>query len=129
MISYKTPREQAEWTTLCKENPSLTKAVHSLDYFCEAEFGKNIVLTSVFRTQAEHDALYAQTPPAQRPATSPHCRWEAVDIRSHAFTSAEIARMVSFLNQFVSGFPGKPTALYHAIPGGAPHFHAQRKRP
>lgn len=84
--------------------------------------GTDVCITSIFRTPEEHKALYAATPEAQRPATSPHMRWEAADIRSTDFDSNEITRMLAFLNTW-SGINGKPAAIYHTIIAGAPHFH------
>lgn len=124
-MNFKTSREKEEYDKLVGTNTDLYTIIISLDTFCRLEFHKEITITSVFRTQEEHTALYAQTPPEKRPATSPHCKWNAVDIRSAGFEAEEINRMLAYLNQF-KNVSGKPTALYHQIAGGAPHFHIQR---
>lgn len=94
--------------------------------FVHFEFKEDLVVTSIFRTQAEHDALYALTPPDKRPKTSPHMYWNAFDIRSTVFSDAEKQRMLKFLNCFtyLTG-QGKPVAILHSIAGNVEHFHVQ----
>lgn len=119
---FKTPLEKTEFQDLAQHNPKLMGIVQSLDFFCQLSFGKQITLTEVFRTQIEHDQLYSQTPVGLRPITSPHCSWQAVDVRSSDFSDPQIQRMLQFLNCYVNS-NGKPVALYHKISGGAYHFH------
>jgi hypothetical protein len=96
-----------------------------LDNFTRLEFKKEVTITSILRTQEEHDALYAAVPAESKPPRSPHLYWSAVDIRSKDFTDAEIKRMLDFLNCFKNN-NGRPVAIYHAIPNNALHFHIQR---
>lgn len=124
MIQTKDQRVAKELAELPVHNARLAKLLSVLVTFVELELKKDIVVTSILRTQAEHDALYAATPPAQRPTSSPHMNWEAADLRSSTFTQPEIDRMVNFLNQF-SFRNGKKVAMCHAIAGGAMHFHIQ----
>jgi len=126
-IQTKDSRISKEYAELPVHNPRMIQVLLALSLFCEAEFKKHIMITSIFRTQQEHDALYAATEPAKRPLTSPHMTWEGVDLRSSTFTDAEITRMVAFLNMFTYR-GGKPVALYHKIAGGANHFHIQFAR-
>lgn len=124
-MKFKTENERREWAQVSTENPRMFKVGTMLDLYTQTEFGKEITLTEVYRTQAEHDALYAQTPPDKRPVTSPHMRWEAFDVRSHDFTQAQIDKMLKFLN-LVTVYGGqRQCAIYHTITGNAFHFHVQ----
>lgn len=123
-MRFKTDREKTEFEQLPSYNYRLQNLLNALDIFVAMEFGKDICITSIHRTQAEHDALYANTAAAQKPVSSPHIFWEAADIRSTDFTPEEIGRMVNFLNQFKFR-NGKNVGMYHQIAGGALHFHIQ----
>lgn len=115
-----------QFNALQQHNPKLANTLTLLSNFTRLEFKKDITLTSVFRTQAEHDALYANTPEDKRPKSSPHMFWKAADIRSKDFSDAEIKRMLTFLNCFTyTSGQGKPVALYHTIAGNTFHFHIQ----
>lgn len=108
------------------QNKKLSQILKALDYFTQAEFDKEITITSIFRTQEEHDALYASTPTDKRPKWSPHMSWKAADIRSSDFTVAEKQRMLKLLNTCTySSGQGKPVGLLHTIAGNVEHFHVQ----
>lgn len=125
-MRFKTLQVEQEYATLFDQNKNqrLGKLLVALELFVSLEFGKELTLTSIFRTQEEHDALYAHTPPDKRPARSPHMDWGAVDLRSSDFTQEEITKMLSFLNCF-SRKDGKKVAIYHTISGNVAHFHIQ----
>ena len=80
------------------------------------------MITSIYRTKEEHDALYKNTP--NPPPGSVHMAFEGVDIRSSDFSAADIERMLTFLNCFTFR-NGKKVALYHQVAGNAFHFHIQ----
>lgn len=124
MLTTKTPKIEAELKLLQIHNPRLYSLLEMLSKFSELELGKDIMITSILRTQAEHDALYAATEASKRPTSSPHMFWEAVDIRSAGIPPIAKSRMLNFLNQF-SFRNGKQVAMCHAIAGGAEHFHIQ----
>lgn len=124
MAKFKDARIEKEYNELPVHNPRLAKLLRAAETFVELEFKKEIVYTSIFRTQAEHDALYAQTPPGLKPASSPHMFWEAADLRSTIFTDEEINRLLGFLNTFTFR-NGKQVSICHAVAGGAMHFHIQ----
>lgn len=124
-MKFKTDREKNEFNDLCAKNPKLSNIVLCADIFARLNFGKEITLTHVLRTMEEHVALYSQTPPDKRPATSPHMRHEAVDLRSRDFTAEEIRRLVDFLNMFTVYGGQRRCAMHHAIAGNVNHFHIQ----
>lgn len=128
-MKYKKDNYFTQFCDLGFHNPKLYKIGLALDNFTTIEFNKDIVLTHVFRTQEEHDALYAATPADQRPKTSPHMTWEAIDIRSTDFTPEQRLCMLQFLNSFsYDSKRSRNVAMVHAIVGGAPHFHIQCSR-
>jgi uncharacterized protein YcbK (DUF882 family) len=122
-VQYKNTKIETEWNRLITENPKLGNIVETLNAFTNIEFGKQVVLTHIFRTPEEQKALYAQTP--NPPATSPHMRWEAVDIRSTSFNDKEIQKMLTFLNLFTVYGGQRKCAIYHEIAGNTWHFHVQ----
>jgi hypothetical protein len=124
-LKFKTTRIETEFKQLeAEKNKALAALVYSLATFVSLELNKDVVLTEVLRTQEEFDKLYAATPVAKRPKTSPHLFWRAVDIRSSIYTPDEIKRILAFLNAF-RYIEGRPVALYHAIAGNVAHFHIQ----
>lgn len=124
-MRFKTPRIQAEYKNeLLEENPKLYRVLGMLDTFCQLEFGKDICITDLFRTEADLKDIYANA--VNPPKTSPHMFWKAADIRSTDWTPQQQAKMLQFLNAFTykSG-QGRPVAFVHAIAGNVSHFHTQ----
>lgn len=124
-MMFKTETERTEWEQLDLKNPRLHSLILWLENYVQLNFGKELTLTEIFRSQEEFDALYAQTPPEQRPARSPHQDWHAVDIRSSVFTGSEIQKMISVLNTFKYKDGSKQVCVYHQIAGNVMHFHIQ----
>ncbi|MCK5504565.1 MAG: hypothetical protein KAJ10_05355 [Thermodesulfovibrionia bacterium] len=98
---------------LCLINPRLRAIVLDLAYWVWREYGKELVITSLLRDQEG----------------SVHKYGRGADVRSHNFTSIQIAGMVSHVNE---NFPYHPkhlksvkrAALYHNVGQGA-HIHIQ----
>lgn len=126
-IQFKTPRQTSDFGALQTKNPKLAQIANALSIFVSVNYGKDIVVTDVFRTKEEFDSLYAATPVERRPTDSPHCHYNAFDLRSSIYTSDEVDRIVSFLNLF-NNPSGRPVCLYHKIAGGTTHFHVQYTR-
>lgn len=124
-IDFKTDRIRKEFLELQSRNPHLFSLLDELNIWVSNNLRKDIVITHLYRTKAEHDALYAQTPPEKRPKLSPHTLWQAADIRSKGFTDQEIGAIVKFITNRFKNPSGKPTAFAHAIAGGAFHVHIQ----
>lgn len=123
-MNFKTKRQCDDFAKLGINNPKLLNIITLLDHYTILQLKKEITITDVFRTKEEFDSLYSATPAENRPKDSPHCHWNAVDIRSSDFTSEEIKDMLQFLNTFKNS-NGKPVAIYHAISGNVNHFHVQ----
>lgn len=124
-ITFKTDRIKEEWRELDRRNPKLTGVLNCLSNFVTLEFQKDVVITCIFRSEAENEALYAETPPDKRPPTSPHMTWHAADLRSSIYTEQEINKMLQFLNSFSYAGGQRKVALYHIIAGNSFHLHVQ----
>lgn len=123
-MRFKTSQIESEFKDLAMQNGRMIRLLHALEIFTQLEFKKDFMITSIYRTQKEHDELYKNTPPAQKPVNSPHMFYEAVDLRSSEFSTSEILRMVEFLNNFTFR-NNKNVAMYHQVVGNAFHFHIQ----
>lgn len=124
-MRFKTDRIQSEYkNALIEKNPKLYMLLGMLDRFCQSEFGNDVCITDLFRTEADLKLIYKDV--ANPPSDSPHCHWNAADIRSTDWTKDQKSRMLKFLNCFTykSG-QGRPVAFIHAINGNVEHFHIQ----
>lgn len=121
MITFKTDTERSQYVELGTKNPKLVELLIDLDQMITKDYGKNIVLTSVYRSPEEQASLYSQA--TRKVTNSAHTTYEAVDLRSWTFTDSERDEIVSYLNKKYKNANGKPVAMCHAIPGGTIHFH------
>ena len=139
MITYKdqyAKRLRREFQELQVKNQALAALMHDLAEFIEVKFKKDIVITMIFRTQQEQWDLYKKTDGAKTKRTSPHMRWDAVDIRDWVYTDAEKKAIGAFLkgnydatNRMAPLGSGSRTYWLHAIKGQAMHFHIQYRGP
>lgn len=126
MIGFKTDRQRAEFLALVQHNPKLKELLEVINDYSQRVLSKSIIITDIFRTIEEFDALYAATPVVERPSSSPHCYWQAADLRAFIYTQAEIDQIVAFINRHFKYKTGvKSVAMCHAVVGGAQHFHIQ----
>lgn len=124
-MNFKTQREKNEFASLTDKNAKLKVLLEALDVYTEQAFGKEIMLTRIFCTPGEEDALYVNDPSA-RPKVSPHEVWQGADLRSSIFTEDEINKVLTYLNSRYKYKNGAlPVAFYHKISGNAYHFHVQ----
>lgn len=99
--------------------------LYALAGFVYHNFGKNITITEVFRTQEMQNEYYKNDPVyQQKPFFSTHQYWRAVDVSIIYFTDSEISQMANFLNHFEYGKPEIQTAKFHDI-GLGRHLHLQ----
>lgn len=125
-MQFKTDRIAKEYEVLQQKNLKLWRLMSLADQFSKLELGgKEITLTHIYRTLEEQIELYKDTPEAQRPKTSPHQLYQAVDIRSSTYNQREIERLVNFFNQFTYQGGQRKVSMYHMIAGQALHFHVQ----
>lgn len=125
-MKFKTQKQENEFTGLTQFNPKLSMVLLLLNQYTEIEFGRPITVTDLFRSQEDHDLLYANTTPDKRPKSSPHMFWKAADLRAKDFTEAQIKKLLVFVNCFTyTSGQGRPVGIYHAITGNVHHFHIQ----
>jgi hypothetical protein len=136
MLVSKTARVQRDFEQLQVKNYPLAALMLDLADFVKAELNKDVVMTMIYRTQEEQWKLYEKTDGAKTTRTSPHMRWEAVDIRDRIYTGPQKKAIGRFLKKYydeTNQFPrlpsGSKTYWLHAIKGQAMHFHIQYKGP
>lgn len=128
-MKFKSDRIRDEYAKLPFKNMPLFDIITRLNEKTVNDYGKEITLTSILRTKEENDALYANVAPDKRPQAAPHLIWGAVDVRSSDFTPAQIAAITDWANKTFKNPSGKLIAIYHCIPGNAPHWHFQYTTP
>lgn len=120
-------RIKKELVRLKEKNPELHALIIDLYLWIGKEFGKDTVLTMIYRTQEEQDYLYRHSAKyKEKPFKSPHQFWHALDLRTSIYTDEEIEKIVKYLNDKYDNknYYGW-TAKAHAIKGNAMHFHIQ----
>jgi len=126
-VKNDSPRLKEEFRKLLKENNPLAKLIVDLYHYIGDQFNKDTIITMIYRTQDEQDAIYSGNARYdKKPWTSPHQYWHGVDIRSWLFTDREIDQIVEYLNDKYnkSNYYGW-TAKCHKVARGAIHFHIQ----
>lgn len=133
MMEFKTDRIRNEWTQLRAKNYALYAMVESLEDFVGAELNKKVLLTCIYRSQADQESIYGRG----TKRSSPHMRWEAVDLRDWIYTPAEKDKIIKWLkanydqtNQLSVIRPAASRTVWlHVVPGQAWHFHLQYRGP
>ena len=120
-------RLKDEFVNLRKENKPLWDLLVDLYKWVDKEFGKDTVMTMLYRTQEEQDYLYRDSERYdKKPFKSPHQFYHAVDLRSFIYTKEERDRMVEYLNsKYDSSNYYKWTAKVHEVGSNGLHFHIQ----
>ena len=131
-IRYKNDQQRLkdEFKQLQLKNAYLHNLANELNDYTNKKFKKGIVITMIYRTQAEQDYLYRNSKKyAKKKFKSPHQFWQGLDIRSRTFTPAEIRDIVAWLNRKHNKNQGyyKWTAKCHNV-GSGRHFHIQFSR-
>ena len=124
-IKFKTRRIREEWQELHTKNFMLVSVVMAIAVFCRLEFGKSLVMTSIYRTAKEQKALAVRGGQGSS-GLSTHCFWRAVDFRSWIFTKEEIEQIIEFINSSYIYDPERPdlkVVFYHN--DSPKHFHIQ----
>lgn len=124
MLQFKTKRIESEYNELPVHNAKLKTLLDLAVQFVQLEFGKDVVVTEIYRSPEEYKALYAADP-TRIPKSPPHTAWQAFDLRSSIYTADEIERLLQFFKCFRFYKGMRSVALYHKIAGNAFHFHVQ----
>lgn len=111
--------------SLKRENKKLYDLVIDLYKWIDKEIGKDTIITMIYRTAAQQDALYSHSEKYKdKPWKSPHQFWHAVDLRTWIYTQEEIDRIVKYLNdKYNDSNYYKWTARAHEVGNNGMHFH------
>jgi hypothetical protein len=121
------PRIKKELVLLETKNKELYDLAIDLYKYVRDEFGKDVILTMIFRTTEEQEYLYRHSEKyAKKPFKSPHQFFHALDIRSFIYTKEERDKMVDYLNsKYNKENYYKWTAKVHEVGDNGMHFHIQ----
>lgn len=119
-------RLKSEYDQLKTKNNHLYNLLHDICIFCSTNFNKTVVITMIYRTEAEQDSIYKDDPKYKvRKFKSPHQFWQAIDLRSRTFTPDEINKLVNYINTIYNKTNHYAwTAKNHNV-GLGDHFHIQ----
>lgn len=120
-------RIKHEFVILRKENEPLARLLIDLYHYVDGKYNKDVVMTMIYRSQDEQDAIYKDNPRYEvKPWKSPHQFYQACDIRSRTFSDDEIKDIEEYLNnKYNKSNYYKWTAKCHKVGDGAFHFHIQ----
>ena len=126
MIRFKNFKIASEFDDSMLET-RLRSLINMADEYSTMEFGKDIVITGLLRTQQEQNEIYKKNPDyIKKPWKSVHQYGRGCDLRSSIYTSKEIAKFVDFLNMLTYDpkRPNKKTCTFHNV-GKGDHLHLQ----
>ncbi|MCI0404933.1 MAG: hypothetical protein L0Z48_07125 [candidate division Zixibacteria bacterium] len=108
-------------------DPRLRAVISELDFFFQQKFGRELVITSVGRTEEEQKELYPEFfARVGRVHPSAHlgrpCR--AVDIRSRDLSADEVQALREYFESWWEELPGW-AFLINDRGGALPHIHIQ----
>jgi hypothetical protein len=120
-------RLREEFDSLKVNNEHLHFILLDCGDFCQKNFKKNVVVTMIYRTDAEQDELYKNVAKyKEKKFKSPHQFFHAFDLRSSTFNSVEIDKLVNYLNtEYNSKNFYKFTAICHEVSANGLHLHIQ----
>jgi hypothetical protein len=121
-------RLKAEFDELVEKNLELAQLIGDLTRFTQEQYGKDVVITMIDRTDAEQDEIYKNDAKYKvKKFRSPHQGlWQAVDLRTSIYTAEEITEIELYLNtKYNPTNYFKWTARNHVVGSGAMHFHVQ----
>lgn len=128
MIVFKDndPRLEAEFKYDTIVNSKLKKILYMLALYCEVEFGKDITITELYRTQDEQDQYYEDNQRyKEKPWKSVHQFGRGADVRSKNFEPDEAERIIKFLKCVTYRDGSKSQTVVHHDIGLGEHFHIQ----
>ena len=119
MIQFKTRNEEEEYYS-GKLDIALVKYLHECACFVFTNFGKDIVITEVWRSPEEQAEICKRVGKQYR---SKHEFWDAVDLRSWIYNKEERRKLFDYMLELERHYLIRH--IFHRIPGGAWHFHVE----
>lgn len=124
VIEFKTPRVEQEFKGV-NIDPRLRIIIWALAGYTSLSFNKGILLTEIYRTQAEQDEIYKDDAGYRNfKWDSVHQYWRGADVRLTTFTLNEAQSIADWLNNNFVYTGHHPTALNHDV-GSGWHLHIQ----
>jgi len=115
-------RIKRELGDLRTKNRELLKLIVDLYHYVEDELGKDVIITMIYRTQAEQEAIYGEGYKKK----SPHQFNQAIDIRSSIYTREDRNKIVKYLNyKYNNSNYYRWTTKVHSVGNHGLHFHIQ----
>ena len=126
-MQFKHESLRNEFFHLEATDPRLRAILAELDFFLQKKFGRELLITGVWRTEAEQQKLYPEFfARLGRARPSPHldrpCR--AVDLRSRDLQADEIEALRNYFQNWWGDLPGA-AFLINDRGGAFPHIHIQ----
>ncbi len=124
-MKFKTPRQEDEFI---RAKAKIKEIVLSAASYMMDKYKYEIVVTEVFRSQAEQDDIYKNDPNYKiKPWRSVHQDGRGVDLRTNDMTKAMIDDLRDYLNTipYDPKRPEKKTCLVHEVDNHGNHFHIQ----
>lgn len=134
MIRYKNDSQRLvdEFNSLRIENNELWEMIqNNLVPYCESNFGKDVTITMIYRTQEEQDRIYKGKTNSRgvkyddKPWKSPHQFWHSVDLRSRDYTQAEIKQVNDYINGLYNPINYYRFTIFDHNVGLGQHWHSQ----
>lgn len=115
-----------EMAQLPDKNKELYGVVKELADWVEWEFGKDVVITQIWRSQSQQDILYKDNAKYKKKKfRSFHQIWAAIDLRSSLYTKKEIKLIIEYLEEVYQDAQVYKV-LYHKVgKNGGYHFHIE----
>ena len=133
MLQFKHPSLVDEFRQLKTKYPPLAALMQDLTAFVQSAFSKDVMVTMIFRTQAQQEAIYG----AGTKRKSPHMFWNAVDIRDWIYSEPEKAAITQWLKEgydsanqlnYIHAARSR-TVWLHEVNSHGMHFHIQYRGP
>lgn len=133
-LTFASLRREQEYGQLTEKNPQLKRVIDGAAEHAFGEWGWILCLTDIFRSRQEAALIDAASAAPGglgmgRPAgsTSPHCVWQAADVRIRGVNPSHVSALVEWINATWVYRPGDPShRVALANPHGTgPHIHLQ----
>lgn len=121
-MKFKKIELEGQWLRMVRMEAMLVPVVCYAAELSSTVLGVEPVVTSVYRSEADHAALLARLGRDYYPSV--HMFWRGLDLRSWVYEQDEIDMLVGSLNQRFKYGRGKRVAVYHDVGAGA-HLHLQ----
>ena len=117
MLRFASDRQEREWNDR-RISARVKEIVTEASEYAEANWGRNFTVTSIFRTQAEDNALNA---------SGIHVDWRAVDVRTRGRSREAIDDVTRHINSKWAYDPTRPRlkVCFSEPHGTGPHAHFQ----